>query len=297
MPILSICIPTYNRADFLDNSLQSIVCQDVFQKTNEVEIIISDNCSSDNTQKIANKYMALYPDKIFYNRNQNNINDKNFGLVLSLGKGEFLKLCNDSLIFLPNSLMSMLEFIKRNKAKKPVLFFPNNKKQKEQNISTLDDFVKVVSFTSTWIGAFGLWKQDIFFLQDWEKYSNSKLAQTYVLFKMIAQKKSVSIAEGIFCNLYKPSISGNYNLCEVFIKNYLSSYTEYLQNKTLSHKIYEKEKWNVLKKHILPRQFNIKHKFIYDKSDFWKYTKPYHNSLKFYWLLIRAIIKKITHFR
>ena len=31
---------------------------------------------------------------------------------------------------------------------------------------------------------------------------------------------------------------------------------------------------------------------MYDKSDFWKYTKPYHNSLKFYWLLIRAIIKK-----
>ena len=47
-----------------------------------------------------------------------------------------------------------------------------------------------------------------------------------------------------------------------------------------------------VKKHILPRQFNIKHKFMYDKSDFWKYTKPYHNSLKFYWLLIRAIIKK-----
>ena len=57
MPLLSICIPTYNRAEILDKSLESITKQDIFQKTDEVEIIVSDNCSQDNTHNIVHKYI------------------------------------------------------------------------------------------------------------------------------------------------------------------------------------------------------------------------------------------------
>ncbi|MDD2524542.1 MAG: glycosyltransferase, partial [Endomicrobiaceae bacterium] len=47
-PLLSICIPTYNRADYLNQSIQSIVNSDGFG--DKVEIVISDNCSTDNTE-------------------------------------------------------------------------------------------------------------------------------------------------------------------------------------------------------------------------------------------------------
>ncbi len=43
--ILSICIPTYNREEILSKTLKHIV-----QRPNkEIEIIVSDNVSSDNT--------------------------------------------------------------------------------------------------------------------------------------------------------------------------------------------------------------------------------------------------------
>jgi glycosyltransferase involved in cell wall biosynthesis len=59
-PLLSICIPTFNRAYILEKTLHSIVSQKIFQDTNEIEVIVSDNCSSDNTFEIVNKYIKKY---------------------------------------------------------------------------------------------------------------------------------------------------------------------------------------------------------------------------------------------
>ena len=130
MPLLSICIPTYNRAEILDKSLESITKQDIFQKTDEVEIIVSDNCSQDNTHNIVHKYIEKFGNKIKYFRNQENIGDKNFPLAISRGNGDFLKLCNDTLLFVPNALQDMLDVIKKNLKEKPVLFFENSKQNK-----------------------------------------------------------------------------------------------------------------------------------------------------------------------
>ena len=47
MPVLSICIPTYNRCEYLMNNLQHI-CE---HQEYDFEIIISDNASTDDTYK------------------------------------------------------------------------------------------------------------------------------------------------------------------------------------------------------------------------------------------------------
>jgi glycosyltransferase involved in cell wall biosynthesis len=51
---LSICIPTYNRAPYLEKCLSSIFNQ--IDENLSVEIIVSDNCSTDNTSEIVCKY-------------------------------------------------------------------------------------------------------------------------------------------------------------------------------------------------------------------------------------------------
>lgn len=57
-PILSICIPTYNRAHYLEECLESIKKQltgkDVL--SGYIEIVVSDNHSTDNTAEVAKKY-------------------------------------------------------------------------------------------------------------------------------------------------------------------------------------------------------------------------------------------------
>ena len=50
-PLLSVCIPTYNRSTFLQEALMNLLDN---QKTCEfcVEILISDNCSTDETESV-----------------------------------------------------------------------------------------------------------------------------------------------------------------------------------------------------------------------------------------------------
>lgn len=48
-PLLSICIPTYDRAELLRSALLSLAPQ-VKEMADEVEVIISDNCSTDSSK-------------------------------------------------------------------------------------------------------------------------------------------------------------------------------------------------------------------------------------------------------
>ena len=50
-PLLSICIPTYNRAELLRSALLSLVPQ-VKESGGEVELVVSDNCSTDDTRRV-----------------------------------------------------------------------------------------------------------------------------------------------------------------------------------------------------------------------------------------------------
>lgn len=70
-PILSICIPTYCRSNYLKECLDSIIYQDWFNDWN-IEIVISDNASTDNTIELVNMYQEKY-NNIRYHRNEENI--------------------------------------------------------------------------------------------------------------------------------------------------------------------------------------------------------------------------------
>ncbi len=293
LPILSICIPTYNRAKILKESLESLVCQDIFQNTNQVEIIISDNCSTDNTSEIVDEYIRQYGSKIKYFCNQQNVKDKNFGLALSRGQGIFRKLSNDTLIYQPNSLRKIVEIVNANQNSRPILFFSNNKKGGFVECDTMDKFISMASFQITWLGGFGLWNDELGWIETLEAMAHTYLAQTYVLLKQFSLKKKAMLLNFVFCKMYKASTEGSYNISEVFIKNYLSFFEEYVKNGELSNKVFEKEKWLVLKKHVLPRIFNVKYHYRYDKTNFWQYTKDYHKSLKFYLYISQIFIKKI----
>jgi glycosyltransferase involved in cell wall biosynthesis len=46
--LFSVVIPTRNRANLLPHALQSVL----HQKFDDYEIVVSDNCSSDNTEQV-----------------------------------------------------------------------------------------------------------------------------------------------------------------------------------------------------------------------------------------------------
>ena len=94
---LSICIPTYNRAELLLENLSVIVSQLDVSLRSDVEIVLTDNASNDRTVEMIRTFIAAHPNhmvRLF-------LNDKNLGLdrnvarVIAEAEGEFCWLLGD----------------------------------------------------------------------------------------------------------------------------------------------------------------------------------------------------------
>ncbi len=94
-PLLSICIPTFNRAGLLDVCLASVLPQ-VASHVALVECVASDNASTDSTQAILAKYQSSFP---FFRVNRNTSNIGIIGNITKvaseLARGEFVWLMGD----------------------------------------------------------------------------------------------------------------------------------------------------------------------------------------------------------
>lgn len=84
MPKISVVLPVYNGAVFLKESIDSILAQSY----QDFELIIVDDCSTDNTSSIAKNYANLYPN-VIYHRNEVNLKlpeTLNKGFALATGE-------------------------------------------------------------------------------------------------------------------------------------------------------------------------------------------------------------------
>ena len=54
--ILTIAIPTYNRAEFIATAIESVISQIDSTVCDTVNILVCDNASSDNTENVCNQY-------------------------------------------------------------------------------------------------------------------------------------------------------------------------------------------------------------------------------------------------
>lgn len=114
-PLLSICIPTFSRAQLLREGLNGIVMQFADPEiAARVEIAVCDNASPDGTQDLVKIYLAKYPN-IKYSRNAANIGfDRNVSAVLALGTGRFLWLMSDDEVIAPWALKFLLPLLEQN---------------------------------------------------------------------------------------------------------------------------------------------------------------------------------------
>lgn len=112
---ISICIPQYNRIDFMLKNLEHIA-----QQTYEdIEIVISDDCSTDSTVEKINELISSnkYRYPIILHTNENNTGyDKNLRKSLELGTGEYLFILgNDDTLNDKDCIKRLVEFLTSNK--------------------------------------------------------------------------------------------------------------------------------------------------------------------------------------
>lgn len=154
-PFFSIILPTYNRSSDLQFAMYCLLRQSF----SDFEIIISDNCSTDNTHKIIN---TIKDKRIRYYRNKKNIGvTLNYRKAITHAKGYYVFLhSDDDFLLYRNSLRDIYKKIQKYKPgyirvnyicqapdKKRIFDFTINKFfTKDQYIPPLSKNVKVMQF-------------------------------------------------------------------------------------------------------------------------------------------------------
>jgi glycosyltransferase involved in cell wall biosynthesis len=87
-PKVSVCVITYNHAQFIAQALDSILAQ---KATFDFDVVIGDDCSTDGTTDILRTYQNRWPDKIKPLLRDRNVGmGKNFNQMLRACTGEYI---------------------------------------------------------------------------------------------------------------------------------------------------------------------------------------------------------------
>ncbi len=101
--LLSICIATYNRADFIAETLDSIIPQ----LTNDIELLIVDGASTDETENVIRKYTDSNQHVRYVRLTSKGGVDQDYCKSVELARGEFCWLFTDDDILKPGAIAAV----------------------------------------------------------------------------------------------------------------------------------------------------------------------------------------------
>lgn len=114
-PLLTIAIPTYNRASYLEVNLSQLWKNWVeLEQQYELEIVVSNNASTDHTNEVVNSFINKgLP--ISYIINEINIGaDGNFEKCFSKASGKYVWIFGDDELLFNHSLAKIMDVLKNN---------------------------------------------------------------------------------------------------------------------------------------------------------------------------------------
>ncbi len=260
---LSICIPTYNRSEYLNECLRSIFISAAGYE-HEIELIVSDNASTDNTFNLIKKIQKLHP-WVRYNLNEKNIGPElNFRHVVSLANAENVLVFGDDDKMGPFMISKIIESIRSDYNLTICNYsvwdknFLTQKKQSafafEQDLTFNDPNVlmKYFGLHLSFISSVVINKSLFLKLPkaEYEIYKKYGLSFLFAVYNGILNDKSKIkfIAEPIFCN--RGGNSGDYDWYKYFVTG-SSLIFEALQLKGYSKNSLQIAKKNVLKDFVI----------------------------------------------
>jgi glycosyltransferase involved in cell wall biosynthesis len=91
---LTIGIPTYNRANYINVALDSVMPQ--ILALDDVDVLVVDNASADRTADVVRRYQERFAGKITYQKNETNIGfSANVDTVVKASAGEYVLVLSD----------------------------------------------------------------------------------------------------------------------------------------------------------------------------------------------------------
>jgi abequosyltransferase len=229
--LLTIAIPTYNRALSLDETLQSITQQ--IDDRKDIEIVISDNASTDATYEIVQKYLTQFSQIKYYKNEINKGIDYNIYKAAALSTGEYVYFLSDDDIMLPNSLNKMLSLIQEhqdigffyingigftyNESHEKIYFKSSViDEAKDMIFNDKNNFISFLKLQITFVSAFLFHRKSWNINTEKEQYIGTDIYLSYDLLHLLSNThKYMYVAEPMI-GVHASYTTGNYRIFYAF---------------------------------------------------------------------------------
>ena len=189
--LLSICIPTYNHAEPLRKSLESMVPQ---ARRHNIAIYVSDNASTDHTVEVLKSFQKKYP-LLFYRSNKENLGiDQNMIGAARMASSKYVWVIGARRILISGILDKIYRILEEAHWDMVVLNDPNSifKVPKTQRYTSVKKVFLELSRNLTGLGFEILpaetWKSEVL-----QKYANTDWTILGLSLEYIADKKDLNV--------------------------------------------------------------------------------------------------------
>jgi chloramphenicol O-acetyltransferase len=150
--ILTIGIPTFNRGKYLRRCLEAITMQ--AGDNPAVEILVSNNCSTDNTEEIVEFYKSNYSNIRYFCQKENIGGSNNFGFIYTHAQGRFVVIVGDDDYLVQIYIYNILIALRQAPDIALLCIWPKMSESPIYHawkIEGISEYISNVSFCSTYI--------------------------------------------------------------------------------------------------------------------------------------------------
>lgn len=226
--LLSICIPTYNRAGYLEPCMRQFL-QQMQPYGDRIELIVSDNCSNDHSAELVNGFITKgYPVK--YIRNEKNIGvDANLLQCFEQSRGRYCWIFGDDDLLLDGKLAQVIPQLESDRF--AMLYLGNywygediEKERpagaKKEQLLVFEDnmaFLKKINIWVTFISA-AIFKKELVSTNEAKDFLGTNLCQLLWILPAIFSSKAALYMDGYYLAC-KGNNTGGYGLFNTFGNN------------------------------------------------------------------------------
>lgn len=292
-PLLSICIPTNGAVNFVIKALDSIYGQVVSDKS-KFEVFITDNGADSQLEIVLAPYLK------YGNLRYLKTNDKGFlNLItcLKYGNGLFCKMLNHRSALISGSIQSWIDMVERYKDTQPVIYCTDhNLRVEEETIcKDFDDFIRKMSFFSSWSAGIGVWDKDKQILDKIE--CNEMFPNASLLFEM-RQNGEYVIWNKKYQNMSEEPTKGGYNFFHTFAVVYLDLLKD-LENRGRISAMTFKQVKKDLRSFLADWYFKIliePNHYTFETDGLKRHILTYYNHFDYLYIVNRARLRGIKRF-
>ena len=295
--LLSLCIPTNGVIEWVFPVLDSIYQQ--AQDVSCFEVVVMDNGNNHQFCQMMKDYQKNHLHLIYKKTNAYEFLSEIE--TYKVASGKFIKFINHRTKLVEGTLQYFIDFVKEYQDEKPVVYFLNSVLKKEHEIlhlNSFDDFVKELSYYSSWSTGMAFWKSDFDQIVSSLDHANILFPHTDILFA-ITNRNHYIIDNHLLLDEIPAGDSpkGKYNLFHAFAVEYPSIILELYRQKKISIKTWKIVKEDNLKfiQTLYLAYIIRKKKCSYDLSSYEDSLSVFYSKYKVLKGIPRNMIKSLIH--